>query len=114
MIPSTYHSNFQLEPILKNASVTFLKHHNIVNEQINQMGSAQSFLSMNVFLMIIFLIGFGLFFVKYLNSLFVLNKIRQDSLCHHKINNVNILFNQAAEIPFCWSFLKNHFIVIPN
>lgn len=110
IIPSTYYTNFQFEPILKNASVDFLQHHNI----INQLGSAQSFFSVNIFLMTIFFVGFGLFFAKYINSLFILNRIRQDSFCQHKINNVNILFSPSAEIPFCWSLLKNHFIVIPN
>lgn len=114
MIPSRYHSNFQFEPIIKNASVIFLKHPGIINEQIKQINSGQSFFSLNIFLMIIFLAGCGLFLAKYINSFLVLNKIRRNSFCQHKINNVSILISPATEIPFCWSLLKNHFIVIPN
>lgn len=54
-IPLSYHSNFQFEPILKNASAHFFQHHKIINEQITQVESSSSFFSMNIFLMIIFI-----------------------------------------------------------
>lgn len=114
MIPSSYHSNFQLDPILKNASATFLQHHGMINDQITQIGSTQSFFSINMFFMIIFIAGVCLFLGKYIKSLFILEKLQQASFCLHKIKNVKILFSDTAEIPFCWSFLKKHFIVIPN
>src|SRR5579872_6170180 len=114
LIPSAYHSNFQLEPILNEVSVTFLQHQSLAREQINQMGTAQSFFSINILFMAIFLVGFGLFLAKYVNNLFSLNKIRKNAFCRHKINNIYILFSHSTEIPFCWSLLKNHFIVIPN
>lgn len=114
VIPSSYHSNFQFEPILKNASAHFLQHHKVINEQITQIGSSQSFFSMNIFLMIICWVVISSLLGKYIKNLFILRKLQQDSFCQHKINNVHILFNAKAEIPFCWSLLKNHFIAIPN
>ena len=113
IVPSIYHSNFQLEPILKNTPI-FLEYHSIVKEQINEIVSAQSLFSIKIFLMAIILIGVVFYFSKYINSLFILNKIRKNSFCRHKINNVSILISGSSEIPFCWSSLKNHYIVVPD
>jgi beta-lactamase regulating signal transducer with metallopeptidase domain len=114
MIPSSYHSNFQLAPILKITSATFLQPHGIINEKITQIGSTQSFFSMNMVFMIIFIASVGLFLGRYIKNLFALEKLQKDSFCLHKINNVKILFSDTAEIPFCWSILKKHYIAIPN
>ena len=56
-IPSTYHSNFQLEPLLKTASSAFLQHHRTVNDQLYQMGSASSSFSIHLLLIIIYFIN---------------------------------------------------------
>lgn len=114
VIPSSYHSNFQFEPILKNASAHFLQNHKMINEQITQIGSSQSYFSMNIFLMIIFIAVVCIFIGKYIKNLFILIKFQQESFCQHKINNIHILFSATAEIPFCWSLLKNYYIAIPN
>src|SRR5579872_5426166 len=71
-IPFSPHSNFHLEPVLKNASVTYLEHHPLVNEQITQLGASQSFFSMNIILIFIFLVGFGLFLKNYIKNLVML------------------------------------------
>jgi beta-lactamase regulating signal transducer with metallopeptidase domain len=113
-IPSSYHSNFQFEPIVKNASAHFLQHHKMINEQIIQIGSSPSFFSMNIFFMLGFISVICIFIGKYIKSLFILRKLQQNSFCLHKINNVHILFSATADIPFCWSLFKNHFIAIPH
>ena len=110
-IPSAYHSNFQLEPLLKSASSHFVPQHIIIAEQTTK--STWSFLSINMILVFVFLSGFVLFSIKYIKNLVLLKKLQKDSFCQHKINNIHILFNHTTDIPFCWVLLKNHFISIP-
>lgn len=112
--PSAYHSNFQLEPILKTASVMFFDTHPLVNEKITTTNTAPFSLSMNIAVSIVFALGFAICFFKYVNNLIVLKKIRQTAFCQHTINGVHLLFSKQVNLPFCWSRVKKHFIVIPN
>jgi len=114
IIPSAYHSNFQLEPILKNASMPFLQQHKMINDQIIQMGAVQSAFPIHMLLMLFLSVGVTLFVGKYLKSLLILRKFQQNAFCQHHIKNVKIVFSHKADNPFCWSFLQNHYIAIPN
>lgn len=113
-LPLNYHSNFQLEPILRSASSNFLEQHKSVSDGMNIIRSQQSSFSFYTFFRMILLIGVGLFLVKYIKNLLTLFKFYKDSYCQHKIRKIHILFSNKAESPFCWSFLQYHFVVIPQ
>lgn len=113
-LPFAYNSTFHFEPIVKNAALTFLDNHKVINNQLDQIKLAPWTMPINLVLMLILLGGGCFFLLKYLKNIRILKKIIQSSFCRHKINNTTILFSQKAETPFCCSFLKNHFIVIPN
>jgi len=114
VFPISLHSNFHLEPVLKNASATFLENHQIVHQQITQLNTSQSLLSINIILIFMYIIGFCIFLKKHIKNLLQLRQLEKNSFCQHKINNIHILFSSTTDIPFCWSLIKKHFIVIPG
>lgn len=114
VIPFSHNSNFHFEPIIKNATEILLQNSVDVHTHPNQTGFTHLSLPINYILVIFLLIGFGFSILKYIKNILVLQKIKRNAFCQHKINNVNILFSQTTEIPFCWSFMQNHFITIPN
>jgi beta-lactamase regulating signal transducer with metallopeptidase domain len=114
LIPFQYHSSFQLEPILKSASSAFLDRHTKINHQMNLFQFQQKNFSLYAILNLIIILGIGFYVIKYINNLYLLFKLQNKSYYFHKIKNVHILINDKVKLPFCWSFLINHFIVIPD
>jgi membrane-bound lytic murein transglycosylase D len=112
-LPSNYQSNIPFDPIIKNATIDFFQQHAMVNEQLSQMSATEVPISINVILIIILIMGAAYFIKKYLSDLFVLKQFQQDAYCRHHINNIQLLFSTKADIPFCWSLFRKHFIVIP-
>lgn len=113
LFPSAYRSNFQLEPILRSASTQILESHTIINNPINQLQFQHLTLSINNFLVYFLLLGIIIFFIKYLKNIITLFKLKKNSYCHHKINGIYILINDKTELPFCWSLLKQHYVLLP-
>lgn len=111
--PNTHHSDFRLEPIVKIASSPFTHAKNIVSEQVSQIGTSYALPPIEIIINIFLIAGTVIFLVKYMRNLIKLKLIANNSICLHKMNNIHILFNHTVAIPFCWSLLKNHYVVIP-
>lgn len=113
-MPLVQHSDFILGPILKNRSIPLLQNHGFVSQPLSQIVSTPIASPIDFGLIIFLLIGCMFFLVGYIKNIMILQKLKRQSFCQHKINNVHILVSQIACIPFCWSFIKNHFIIIPQ
>ncbi len=113
LVPSQYHSTFQIEPILRSASSGFLSHKSTVDMPI-QISSTEYHFSIYDILIYTLLLGIGISFIKYIKNMMVLNQLQKESFCQHKIKNISILFNKKCNIPFCWGYLNNHFICLPD
>ncbi|MBA3661083.1 MAG: transglycosylase SLT domain-containing protein [Gammaproteobacteria bacterium] len=107
-------THFQFAPILKHASVKFLEKHSVLSSQIEVIQSPSILPSINILLIIFFLIGFSISLTQYLANILNLKKISKRAHHHRQINNISILFSETAAIPFCWSFLNSHFVILPH
>lgn len=114
LVPFTHNSSFHLEPIIKNVSEDLLQNFTGIVTQQNRIVFTHLPLPIGNILIILLLIGFCFFLSRYIKNILILLEIKKSAFCHHKINNVNILFSQTTELPFCWSFIQNHYIAIPN
>ena len=114
LLPVTKDSNYRLEPIVKMASTSFMHTQNVVSAQITQMSAAYTLPSLSNIFLVFLMTGFGLHLVRYFYNIIKLNQIAQLSFRRHKIKNIHILFNHTTAIPFCWSLLNKHYVVIPS
>jgi len=114
VFPFSYRSSFQLIPIFKSASASFLEPHKIINHQINQLQFQYLTLSIHHLLICFLILGVGIFLIQYIKNIFVLLKLQRASYCHHKINKIHVLINDKTELPFCWSLFRSHYIVLPQ
>lgn len=62
----------------------------------------------------LFVIGFSFSLWDYIKNIRKISQINSNALCYKKLNRIHILFSNQIEIPFCGSFIKNYFIVLPN
>lgn len=111
---SLEHSNLEFKPIIHHASMSFLRHHEVVATEIATVHNMSDELSLNKVLFSFWIIGFILYSVKFMYALNSLRVLRLNAFCRHRINRVQVLFSSATEVPFCWSSLRQHFIAIPN
>lgn len=114
LIPTQYHANFQLEPLLKSASNNFFAHHHLMKEQIIKIEHQRNNISLHTCLVFLFLLVITIFFINYIKNILSLAKLYRQSYCRHHFKNIHILFNSKTQLPFCWSFFKKHFIIIPD
>jgi membrane-bound lytic murein transglycosylase D len=108
------HSNFILQPILKNKSIVFLQNYKIIDKQVNLIAPEHLLYPIDSILIIILLAGCAFFLSRYIKNIVNLHQIKRNSFCRHRINTIHILFSQTVNTPFCWSFIKSHNIVIPS
>jgi len=106
--------NFQIQPILIHASNVFIEKHNqaltnIVALQTISYGN----IAKDLFLMF-FALGFLYFLISYIKNILQLKKIINAAYCQHKIGSIHLLYTEATNVPFCWSTIANHFVIIPN
>lgn len=73
-----------------------------------------SVIQFNMFLIPFFAIGFTFFIGKYFTNILTLRNVYKNSFCLHQIKNIHILLNDKQDVPFCWSTLRRHFIIIPT
>ena len=114
-LPMQQNSVFQFQPILKQASTDFLQKHTILSSQVKVLQSASSsFPSINTIFSLAILMGLIILLIKYVKNILALRKLTKNAYCQRKINNIHILFSETTTIPFCWSSINSHFIIIPN
>lgn len=112
MLPTSYHSQFQLEPILRSASASVLHQAQVVNTPILDSKISWNF-SFEMLLVSVFLIGLLYSAINYFKTICQLKNQQIDAFCRYKIKNLSILFSNNAEASYCWSWLNKFYIVIP-
>lgn len=113
LIPSSYPSTFTFVHTLKTPSSNLLFTLQKIGE-INTPTSAVYSFSIGYLLISVLFIGMNALFIKYIKNIFILIKIKKESFCLHKINNIHIIFNNKFNIPFCWGYFNTHFILLPH
>jgi beta-lactamase regulating signal transducer with metallopeptidase domain len=113
IFPSISHSSFKLEPLLKNTSDSISETSHIIHKQIIPVSVTESSITIHSLWMLAFLSGVCFFLIKYIRSLYQLKKLSKLAYCQHHIHHVHVLYSETT-VPFCWSFFKKHFIVIPQ
>lgn len=108
-----FQSNFQFKPILK-SSVSMLQNTEVLQHTFMQHLNATKQFEIKYIVYGMFLIGLLFNLLRYLQNIFLLNKLKKQSIVIRKISMINILVSDEILIPFCWSFLKTHYIIIPN
>jgi len=53
------------------------------------------------------------FLIKYIKDILILHKLTKNTYRLRKIYNVYILLSETTSVPFCWSTIKSHFVIIP-
>lgn len=113
-LPLHQNNAFQFQPILKNASADFLQKHTALNAQVEVLQSASSLPGINTLFALAIFMGLIIFLIKYIKDILALRKLTKHAYCQRKINNIHILFSETTTIPFCWSSINAHFVIIPS
>ena len=114
MLPLHQNNAFQFQPILKHASAAFLQRHVALNSQVEVLQYAFSLPSIITVFSLLILMGSIIILIKYIKDILALRKLTKNAYCHRKINNIHILFSETTTIPFCWSSINSHFVIIPS
>lgn len=110
---SIEHSNLEFKPVIHHASQSFLRHHETVATEIYSVQTLSSTFSLNKLFLLMWIAGFLWVLVKWMRVFSSLGKLSQHAFCLHALGRVRILLSDATSTPFCWSFLRDHFIMIP-
>lgn len=112
-LPFKHIDRFQLQPIFKNVTSSYLQKHEMIQTQISTLKTLPFVFSLDWAALIFIFIGMFGFFLKYILNLYSLYKITNQALYMRNFGNLKILFTENTPIPFCWTFLKFHFVIIP-
>jgi beta-lactamase regulating signal transducer with metallopeptidase domain len=114
LLPISYDSAFHLEPIASMVSSSVIEKINEQAVHLTGLNHSKHFFSWNLILS--FIIFFSMLWVlfNYIKNLFQLQKLQKSAHCSHDFHNIKILFSSQVASPFCGSFLKKHFIMVPN
>ncbi len=112
-LPISDSGNFQLQPVLMHASANYLQNHPVAEAQVNKLNTAFFLPSLSSFFSLSIVIGFIFMLGKYFKNILLLQQLRKKSFLVRKINNIHIYADNNSKIPFCWSFIKQHYVVVP-
>ncbi len=107
------HQIFQLQPIVHDATTSFLIKHETISNPLGTLPSVKLFFSMSYLLALIILLGCLIFLIRYLRNILVLKQLSKSGFCQRILKRVHIIFNSTISVPCCWSFIRNHYVVIP-
>jgi membrane-bound lytic murein transglycosylase D len=114
-LPFAQHSNFILEPFKNHSLILSLSQdYNFVNQPLGKVVATPTSSLVDFIILFFLLLGCVFFLVRYIKNIMSLQNVRRQTFCQHKINNVHILISQTARVPFCWSFVRKHFVVLPH
>lgn len=105
-------ANFEWVPTLKMDAIPMLPGNMPKETTIVSTAASYSF-SFSTFILFFWLISILISSIPFIRSIFSLHKLRQEALCIHRLKNITLLFSHQAKSPFCWSFINNHFIIVP-
>lgn len=107
-------NHFQLQPIIKHASKTYLQSHETINSNVEILQSKISLPSLYICLSMLFFSAFLIFLKKYIKDNLILFQLKNRAHGLRKIKNLSILISDSIQVPFCWSFMRSHYVLIPN
>lgn len=113
-LPLHQNNAFPFQPILKHASENFFQKHAALNLQGEVLQSVSSLPSINTLFSFVIFMGLIILLTKYIKDILVLRKLTKNAYCQRKLKNIHILFSETTTIPFCWSSIRYHFVIIPN
>lgn len=112
--PQKYQDPYQLQPILKQASAVFLQNHDVIKTKIDSLHEQINIgFSIRMVFHFVIILGFIYFLIRYTRSICNLKNIVNNAYCYKTIGRTKILFSNQVIIPFCWSSLKSHYVVLP-
>lgn len=113
-LPLQYNHASPFQPFIKHASTSFLKNNADMAYSVPALQSSISLPSLSTVLTFAIVCSILFLLVKYFSEILALRKLTQRAYCQRKINRIHILYSCDTVIPFCWSTLFSHFIIIPH
>lgn len=110
---SIQHSNLEFKPAIHHASMSFLRHHESIAAEISSSQPLSLPFSFNTVLLIAWIGGFIFYAIKLLLAFTRLQQLKKQAFCQHSFPFIRILYSDQVNSPFCWSLLRQCFIVIP-
>lgn len=106
---------FQLKPFLSQATTNFLQNRSPVTPQVNLLESSpSSLLSLSTVLVTVFILGSLVVVLNTIKQILVLKKLTQTAFRQRSLQSIHVLFNPSIPIPFCYSWFKDHYVVLPT
>lgn len=105
---------FQFQPFIKSTSSHFLQKHATLNLQAQALDASFSLPNISSLFSLTIFIGLTILLINHIKGILALRKITKKAYCQRKIKNIHILFSDTTTIPFCWSAIHSHFVIIPN
>jgi len=112
-IPMNLHSPMAWDPFLKIDSAPSISEHVIAITESVPISSHENQISMQTLWMLFWWMGFGFFIFKYIKNIIFLRSLKTKAICRHKLYDVQILIADTIDVPFCFRFLKYHYVMIP-
>ncbi len=113
-IPTNLHSTLAWDPFLKIDSASSVHDHVIaITESVPIISSHENEISMRALCMLFWWIGFAFFIFKYIKNIIFLRNLKSKAIGRHKLHDVQILIADTIDVPFCFRFLKYHYVMIP-
>lgn len=112
-IPIHSNSAFQLQPIIKHASSHLIQKYEVMKPSVTILQYSRESFSLAHIIYYLFICGLIIAFYKYCNNILILRKYITEGYCQRKFFNIHIVFSDKTAIPFCYSFLKSHYVIMP-
>ena len=113
ILPAKNVSTLQIIHIARNTSEEFLNFHPLTAQENMSILDDKYDFSLHDFLILFIITGILTTLLYHIKNILRLRSIAKKSFCKHKIKNIHILLNDEIDIPFCWSTLTSHFIILP-
>lgn len=112
-IPVHQNNAFKLQPIIKHASSHLIQKYDALKPSVTILQYSRESFSFTEIVVGLFITGLILYFIKYCKNIFLLKQYVKEGLAQRKMFNIHIVFSDQTAIPFCFSFFKSHFIIMP-
>lgn len=113
LLPAPTASSFTLQPIIKIAISPLSRTINIVSAEGVQAASFARLPSLENILILLLAAGVAFSLFKHINNVIKLKRTVRDAIYLRRLKNIHIVLSRDAAIPFCWSLINEHYIVIP-
>jgi membrane-bound lytic murein transglycosylase D len=112
-IPANLHSTLTWDPFLKMTGSHSTQDYALPITESVLTPVYKNGISMQELCILLWGMGFAFFIFKYIKNIIFLKNLKSKALCRHKMHRVQILVSEAIDVPFCFRFLKYHYVMIP-